>query len=255
MESKREINTLLQAALWECGPAPVTRALEGSALLRRVTDRVEEDARAYAGKDPACHGSIATILRGYTSFRSVLHYRLAHALTELARASVATGSRTEDLQTLALLLSSRGKLLSGIEIHPCCRIGRRLVIDHGLGTVVGETVDIGDDAYLLGGVTLGAIGIAANPGGKRHPTLGHRVQVGAFAGIYGPVCIGDDVFIGAGCQVTKPIPSGARVTLQCRLQVEQHAPSGQTAAPSQSPVNSTQAANSNMAGAAWGANG
>lgn len=255
METKREINTLLRAALWECGPAPVTRALEGSPLLRRVTEQVEEDARAFAGKDPACQGSIATILRGYTSFRAVLHYRLAHALTELARVSAATGASTEDLQTLALLLSSRGKLLSGIEIHPHCRIGRRLVIDHGLGTVVGETVDIGDDAYLLGGVTLGATGIAANPGGKRHPTLGHRVQVGAFAGIYGPVCIGDDVFIGAGCQVTKPIPAGARVTLRCSLQVEQHAPSCQTADPAQSPVTGTQAANSNMAGTAWGANG
>ncbi len=253
METQTEINTLLRAALWECGPATVTRTLEDSPLLRWVTGQVEEDAQAYAGKDPACHGSVATVLRGYTSFRAVLHYRLAHALTELARASNSTGASTEDLQTLALLLSSRGKLLSGIEIHPHCRIGRRLVIDHGLGTVVGETVDIGDDAYLLGGVTLGATGIATNPDGKRHPTLGHRVQVGAFAGIYGPVCIGDDVFIGAGCRVTQPVPAGARVTLRCSMQVEQRATSDQTTDAGSDTASGTRATTSNLAERAWGA--
>lgn len=220
METREEINTLLQAALWECGPASVIRAMERAPLLQQVALQIEEDARAYAGKDPASSGSLTAILRGYTSFRAVLHYRLAHALVRKAGAPGTDPDGAEDLRTLALLLSSRGKLLSGIEIHPHSRIGRRLVIDHGLGTVIGETVEIGDDAYLLGGVTLGATGIAANPRGKRHPTLGNRVQVGAFASVYGPVCIGDDVFIGAGCQVTTHVPAGSRVTLRCSLQVE-----------------------------------
>ncbi len=229
METREEIKALLRAALWECGPASVTRAMDVAPFLCEVVRQLEEDAKAYADKDPASRGSVTAVLRGYTSFRAVLHYRLAHALLQRCAVTDAGSAVAEEWSTLALLLSSRGKLLSGIEIHPRCRIGRRLVIDHGLGTVIGETTDIGDDAYLLGGVTLGATGIATNPQAKRHPTLGNRVQIGAFASVYGAVHIGDDVFIGAGCHVTTPVPAGSRVTLRCSLQVERPAPAAQRA--------------------------
>ena len=88
-----------------------------------------------------------------------------------------------------------------------------------MGTVIGETAVIGDDCYILGGVTLGASGIADNPRAKRHPTLGNRVQVGAFAQIFGPIHVGDDVFIGPHCTVTHDVAARSRVVLQSRVQV------------------------------------
>lgn len=109
--------------------------------------------------------------------------------------------------------------MSGAELHPSSQIGRRFILDHGFGTVFGETVSIGDDCYVLGGVTLGASGISGNPQGKRHPSIGNRVQLGAFSRIFGCVDIGDDVFIGPNCTITQNIPSGSKVTLRSSLQI------------------------------------
>jgi serine O-acetyltransferase len=119
----------------------------------------------------------------------------------------------------AAIISNRGKLLSGAEIHHRCTIGRRFILDHGIGAVIGETTHIGDDCYVLGGVVLGATGISGNPFGKRHPTLGNRVQVGSFSSIFGPVSIGDDVFIGPHCVIKDDVPANAIVTLKSELQV------------------------------------
>jgi serine O-acetyltransferase len=88
-----------------------------------------------------------------------------------------------------------------------------------VGTVFGETAKIGDDCYILGGVTLGACGISNNINGKRHPTIGNRVQVGAFSRIFGTVNIGDDVFIGPHCTITEDISENSRVILRTSLQV------------------------------------
>ena len=143
------------------------------------------------------------------------HYRLAHAID-------ARADRAQDCEAIALyasMISSRGKVLSGAELHHKCRIGKRFVLDHGIGTVLGESSSIGDDCYLLGGVTLGARGIANNPKGKRHPSIGNRVQVGAFSRIFGAVSIGDDVFIGPHCTITEDIPAGSRVTLRTSVQI------------------------------------
>lgn len=221
MERNDAVRGLLRSALWDCSPAVLAGALEASPLFREVGRALEDDAHAFAAKDPSFQGEAAAIVRGSTSFRAVLHYRLANAIERAARLDVTGLAPSEELEALVLLLSSRGKLASGIEIHPRCTIGRRFVIDHGLGTVIGETVEIGDDAYILGGVTLGASGIASNPRGKRHPTLGHRVQVGAFASIFGPVTVGDDVFIGSHCRITRDIPEGCRVTVRSNLQITQ----------------------------------
>ncbi len=114
---------------------------------------------------------------------------------------------------LAALITRRGKLLSGAEIHFNSRIGRRFVLDHGYGTVIGETSVIGDDCYILGGVTLGSRLIAANTQGPRHPNLGDRVQVGMNSSLLGHIRIADDVFIGSGCLVTQDVPAGQKITL------------------------------------------
>lgn len=209
------IRALVDAALWECCPAEVVGAAQGAPWLERTLRLCSEDAVAFTNKDPAARGKPETVITGYTSFKAVFHYRLAHALLSAG----AVPGCAYDSEPYALLVSSRGKLLSGAELHPRCRIGRRFVLDHGVGTVFGETVELGDDCYVLGGVTLGAAGIAGNPAGKRHPTVGHRVQIGAFARVFGPVSIGDDVFIGPHSVITEDVPPSCSVTVRTSHQV------------------------------------
>jgi serine O-acetyltransferase len=103
------------------------------------------------------------------------------------------------------MLSNYAKFFSGIEIHPGAKIGRRLVIDHGVGVVIGETAEIGDDVLIYHGVTLG--GKSLDPG-KRHPTVGNRVILGAGAKLIGNITIGDDCRVGANAVVTKSMPNG-----------------------------------------------
>ncbi len=208
------LRSQLLAAVWECCPPAVASRLGQSRVLSLVAQALAQDAMAYAAKDPASGGRPEALVQAYTSFRAVLHYRLAHALHAGTQAA-----GLEEAAVFAPIISSRGKLLSGAEIDHRCTIGHRFVLDHGMGTVIGETSVIGDDCYLLGGVTLGACGIAGNPSGPRHPRLGHRVQVGAFSRIFGPVHIGDDVFIGPHCTITQDIAAYSKVTLRTSLQV------------------------------------
>lgn len=100
---------------------------------------------------------------------------------------------------------------TGTEIHPEAVIGRRFVIDHGWGTVIGQTAKIGDDCYLLNDVTLGGRAVANAPDGKRHPTIGDRVQICARAKVFGPVVVGDDCFIGPDVTISTDLPAGTRV--------------------------------------------
>lgn len=111
----------------------------------------------------------------------------------------------------AYLIFQRGKLKSGAEIHFKAKIGKRFILDHGYGTVFGDTTVIGNDCYILGGVTLGATGISRNSKAPRHPIVGNNVQVGCFSKVLGRINIGDNVFIGAGCTVTKDIPPNCRI--------------------------------------------
>lgn len=215
MSVQQMIRAQIEGALWECCPAEVVCAVDRSSWLMRTSDLCEEDALAFANKDPSARGKPETVIASYTSFKAVLHYRLAHALV----AAGTVSSCPFDSEPYAMLVSSRGKLLSGAELHPRCHIGRRFVLDHGVGTVFGETAELGDDCYVLGGVTLGAAGIAGNPAGKRHPTVGHRVQIGAFARVFGPVVIGDDAFIGPHCVITESVPPSSAVTVRTSHQV------------------------------------
>ena len=151
--------------------------------------------QAIQREDPAAKSSLE-ILLCYPGLHAVLIHRLAHWFYR------------RRLYVLARLISQVSRFLTGIEIHPGAKIGRRLFIDHGLGVVIGETAELGDDVLLYQGVTLGGTG---NQRGKRHPTLGDRVVVGTGASILGDITLGNDVKVGAGSVVVHSVPAGSTV--------------------------------------------
>jgi serine O-acetyltransferase len=146
-------------------------------------------------EDPAAKNSIE-ILLCYPGLHAVILHRLAHRLYRLG------------WFVPARLVSHVSRLLTGIEIHPGATIGSRLFIDHGMGVVIGETAEIGDDVLLYQGVTLGGTG---NEGGKRHPTLGNNVVVGTGASVLGAITLGDYVKVGAGSVVVHNVPPHSTV--------------------------------------------
>jgi len=169
-------------------------------------DRIREDIRCVFARDPAAR-STWEVLTCYPGFHALLFHRLAHAFW-------AAG-----LKWLGRLTSNVARFLTGIEIHPGATIGRRVFIDHGMGVVIGETAEIGDDCTLYHGVTLG--GVSWNKG-KRHPTLGKGVVVGAGAKILGPFTVGDGAKVGSNSVVVKAVPEGATVVgIPARI-VEDH---------------------------------
>ncbi|MBE1874527.1 serine O-acetyltransferase [Myceligenerans pegani] len=155
---------------------------------------LKEDAETARAQDPAAT-SLSAVLLTYPGVHAVWHYRIAHAMW-----------RRPALRLPARILSLVSRLLTGVEIHPGARIGRRLFIDHGMGVVIGATAEVGDDCLLFHGVTLG--GRSMSPG-KRHPTLGDRVMIGSGAKVLGPLWIGDDAKVGANAVVTRDVPNGA----------------------------------------------
>jgi len=154
---------------------------------------IKEDIESVFARDPAAR-NILEVITVYPGFHARLFHRLAHTLWKIK------------LKWLARLLAYVGRSLTGIEIHPGATIGRRFFIDHGMGVVIGETAEIGDDVTLYHGVTLGGTSWKE---GKRHPTLGNGVVVGAGAKILGPIYIGAGAKIGSNAVVVKDVPSGA----------------------------------------------
>lgn len=154
-----------------------------------------DDIRAYKRNDPAAK-SAAEILLLYNGLHATIDYRIAHWL------------HTHKMRFLARAVSQWSKMWTGIEIHPAAKIGRRLVIDHGTGIVIGETTEIGDDCLLYQGVTLGGTGKDV---GKRHPTLGNNVMVGAGAKVLGPFRVGNNARIAANSVVLREVPDNATV--------------------------------------------
>lgn len=200
------VTNLLKSALYECCPPEHCLTLIDSPGVRAASRLAYGDLVALAEKDPSANRDLHVVATGYSSYSAVLHYRLAHSLlTEESPLSPRL------LNCYASLISQRGKLKSGAEIHHRARIGERFVLDHGYGTVIGETCRIGSDCYFLGGVVLGARGISENPPGDRHPVVGHHVQIGAFSSVLGSVSIGNHVFIGPGCTVINDLPDGCKV--------------------------------------------
>jgi serine O-acetyltransferase len=160
-------------------------------MFRAIKEQIDTIFR----EDPAAK-SVLEIFLCYPGFHAILLHRLAH---KLYRWGVPLAPR---------VISQTGRFLTGIEIHPGATIGRRFFIDHGMGVVIGETTEIGDDVLLYQGVTLGGTG---NEKGKRHPTLGNRVVVGSGAKVLGNIKIGDNVKIGAGSVVVHPVPDNSTV--------------------------------------------
>ena len=154
-----------------------------------------EDIRAYKKNDPAARSSVEILLL-YNGLHATIWYRMAHWL------------HTHHCRFVARLCSQLAKFFTGIEIHPGAKIGRRFVIDHGTGIVIGETAEIGDDCLLYQGVTLGGTGKDV---GKRHPTLGNNVMVGSGAKVLGPFKVGDNARIAANSVVLREVPENATV--------------------------------------------
>ncbi len=154
-----------------------------------------EDIRAYRRNDPAARSGLEVVLL-YNGLHATFFYRIAHWLY------------IHHLRLLARWISQVTKMFTGIEIHPAAKIGRRLVIDHGTGIVIGATAEIGDDCLLYQGVTLGGTGKDV---GKRHPTLGNNIMVGCGAKILGPFKVGDNARIAANSVVLREVPPNATV--------------------------------------------
>lgn len=160
-----------------------------------MLQQLKEDVRSVFHRDPAARNAFE-VLTCYPGLHALLIHRVSHWLWQ------------RGLKWLARWLSSVSRWLTGIEIHPGARIGRRFFIDHGMGVVIGETAEIGDDVTLYQGVTLG--GTSWNKG-KRHPTLHDGVVVGAGAKILGPFEVGEHAKIGSNAVVTKAVPAHATV--------------------------------------------
>jgi len=155
--------------------------------------RLREDVRAAHDRDPAARSTFV-IIASYQGVHALWYHRVSHWLW------------THGFRIPGRLLSQHARAVTGIEIHPGAQIGRRVFIDHGMGVVIGETAVVGDDVLLFHGVTLG--GVSMSPG-KRHPTIGDRVVVGAGAKVLGPLVIGSDARIGANAVVVKDVPECA----------------------------------------------
>jgi len=166
-------------------------------MFARVWSEVRRDVRAAQERDPAARdvGS-SEILAVWPGVHAVLAHRVAHALYEV------------HIPFVPRIIAGIARLLTGIEIHPAAQIGRGLFIDHGMGVVIGETAEIGDDVTLYQGVTLGGTGFAC---GKRHPTVEDNVTIGSGAKLLGPIRVGHGSKIGANSVVIHDVPPNSTV--------------------------------------------
>lgn len=152
-------------------------------------ERIKEDLSCVFDRDPAARHTLE-VITCYPGVHAVLMYRLSNTFWRVG------------LRWLARFVSHAGRFLTGIEVHPGASIGRRLFIDHGMGVVIGETAEIGDDCTLYHGVTLGGTSWEK---GKRHPTLGNGVVIGAGAKVLGPLIVGDNARIGSNAVVVRDV--------------------------------------------------
>lgn len=156
---------------------------------------LKEDIKTVFAKDPAARSKLEVIFC-YPGLHALWAHRLAHWLWK------------NKFYFLARLISHVSRFLTGIEIHPGAKIGKRVFIDHGMGVVIGETAEIGDDVLMYQGVVLGGVSLERK---KRHPTIGNNVVIGAGAILLGPIRIGDGAKIGAGSVVVKDVPPASTV--------------------------------------------
>jgi len=171
--------------------------MRGNGLIGRTASEIKRDVTAARSRDPAAKGvSALEILATWPGVHALLAHRIAHALY------------TAGVPVIPRLIAAISRSLTGIEIHPAATIGNGLFIDHGMGVVVGETAEIGDDVTLYQGVTLGGTGFAT---GKRHPTVQDNVTIGSGAKLLGPITVGHGSKIGAGSVVIHDVPPNSTV--------------------------------------------
>jgi serine O-acetyltransferase len=169
----------------------------GLGTFARVARELREDLTAAQERDPAARsvGRVEMLLT-YGGVQALLSHRISHALYEA------------DVPLAPRLLANATKVLTGIEIHPAAKIGRGLFMDHGSGIVIGETAEVGDDVTMYQGATLGGTGFAR---GKRHPTVGNQVMIGAGSKLLGPIRIGNRSKVGANSVVIHDVPPNSTV--------------------------------------------
>jgi serine O-acetyltransferase len=177
-------------------------------LFRNLRDEID----ATLARDPAARSRLEVVLC-YPGFQALLYYRVAHWFWQ------------HGWHLAGRFVSHLGRIATGIEIHPGARIGNRLFIDHGMGVVIGETAEIGDDCTLYDGVTLGGtLPSKDQQSQKRHPTIGNHVVIGAGAKVVGPFKVGDGARIGAAAVVLREVPDGATMVGNPARQVVRRAP-------------------------------
>ena len=164
-------------------------------LIKKVFSQIKEDIKTIYDKDPAAE-NILEVLFCYPGLHALIMHRIAHKLNYWK------------IPLIPRMISNFSRFMTGIEIHPAARIGRRFFIDHGMGVVIGATAIIGDDVLIYQGVTLGGTG---NEHGKRHPTLGDNIVVGSGAKVLGNIEIGSNSRIGAGSVVVDSVPENSTV--------------------------------------------
>lgn len=155
---------------------------------------LKEDLEAARRRDPAARTPLEVAL-AYPGVHALWAHRVAHAMW----------NKSDRLKLPARLLSQAARSITGIEIHPGAQLGRRMFIDHGMGVVIGETAEVGEDVMMYHGTTLGGVSLDK---GKRHPTVGDRVTIGAGAKVLGPITLGNDSQIGANAVVVRDVPDG-----------------------------------------------
>jgi serine O-acetyltransferase len=160
-----------------------------------IISRIQEDIQTVFREDPAAR-NVREVVLCYSGLHAIWIYRITHLLWR-------RGFKIE-----ARIISQLGRFLTGIEIHPGAKIGRRFFIDHGMGVVIGETTEIGDDVLIYQGVVLGGVSLEKH---KRHPTIGNKVVIGSGAILLGPITVGDEARVGAGSVVIKDVPEGSTV--------------------------------------------
>jgi len=196
MDPERSRHTLsrAQAGCAASPPAAILERFSRKWQNRRMFNRLREDIAVVFDRDPAARSAFE-VLTCYPGLHALVWHR-----------AVVNPLWRREFRWLARWLAHLGRWLTGVEIHPGATIGRRVFIDHGMGIVIGETAEIGDDSTLYHGVTLG--GTSWNKG-KRHPTLGRNVVIGAGAKILGPILVGDGAKIGSNAVVVRDVPPGS----------------------------------------------
>jgi serine O-acetyltransferase len=157
--------------------------------------RIRDDVRTALDNDPAADSRLVVLLT-YAGLHAIWHHQIAHWL------------HAHGLTRTARIYAHLVRFFTGVEIHPAAEIGRRVFIDHAMGTVIGETAEVGDDVHMHHGVTLGGKGDDPE---KRHPTVESGVTIGANATLIGPITVGEDATVGAGAVVTRDVPPGETV--------------------------------------------